>query len=139
MKKKLAILSATILLSLTSFSQNAISKEDSVLVLPYSVAIQVAEDLVRYDECKEVLATSLDLLNIANEKISTQNDLIDQTTIKYVLCRDQVALQQEQSQIFKDGLSDLAEQNKSLKMQRNIFGAGAGVAILTTILVLFIK
>lgn len=124
---------------MTSFSQNATSKTDSVLILPYSVALQVAEDLVRYDECKEVLAASFDLLDIANEKISTQQKIIDESTIQYVLCRDQVKTQQEQSQIFKDGLIDLNNQNESLKKQRNLFGAGFGAAILTTILVLFIK
>lgn len=139
MKKKLAILSATLLLSLTSFSQQGTNKIDSVLVLPYSVALQVAEDLVRYDECKEVLATSLELLDIANEKIKLQKELMDESTIKYVLCRDQVSLQKDQTKILRTGLSDLQAQNESLKKQRNLFGAGAGAAILTTILVLFIK
>ena len=139
MRKKLFILGTTLLLSLTSFSQKDTNKVDSVLVLPYSIAVQVAEDLVRYDECKEVLATSLELLDIANEKIYTQQLIIDESTIKYVLCRDQVDLEQEQSKVLKKSLADLSKQNKSLKNQRNLFGAGAGAAILTTILVLFIK
>ena len=139
MRKKLFILGTTLLLSLTSFSQKDTNKVDSVLILPYSIAVQVAEDLVRYDECKEVLATSLELLDIANEKIYTQQLIIDESTIKYVLCRDQVDLEQEQSKVLKKSLADLSKQNKSLKNQRNLFGAGAGAAILTTILVLFIK
>tara|TARA_S200002703_G_C3730484_1_gene224530 strand:- start:17 stop:436 length:420 start_codon:yes stop_codon:yes gene_type:complete len=139
MRKKLFILGTTLLLSLTSFSQKDTNKVDSVLILPYSIAVQVAEDLVRYDECKEVLATSLELLDIANEKMYTQQLIIDESTIKYVLCRDQVDLEQEQSKVLKKSLADLSKQNKSLKNQRNLFGAGAGAAILTTILVLFIK
>ena len=142
MKAKLPIFAFTLLLSLTSFSQRDTNKKsvaDSVLIIPYATAQLIAEDLIRYDECKEVLATSLDLLDLANEKIHKQEMIIFEAGKQYMLCQEQVAMQNEQITIYKAGLADLNKKNDSLKKQRNWLGGSAIAAILSTVLVIFIR
>lgn len=94
---------------------------------------------MRYDECKEVLSTSLDLLDIANEKMSKQELIISEAGQQYMFCQDQVEAQKQQIDIYKAGLSDLNNKNESLKKQRNIFGGVSAGAVLSAILLIFIK
>ncbi len=142
MKRKLRLLGAILLLSWTSFSQtvtNNPTEYDSIVIIPHFIAVQIAEDLVRYDECKEVLSTSLDLLDIANEKMSKQELIISEAGQQYMFCQDQVEAQKQQIDIYKAGLSDLNNKNESLKKQRNIFGGVSAGAVLSAILLIFIK
>jgi len=125
---------------LTSFSQTDIkNNEDSVVVLPYNIAQQIAEDLIKYDQCTEILNLTNESLELANEKIAKQDSLIQQSTQKSILCRKQVDVQSQQLSIYVTGLEDLQKQNEKLKRNQRWLGAGCGAAILTTILVLFIK
>jgi Trk K+ transport system NAD-binding subunit len=140
MKKSLTILSVLLSLTLTSFSQTDIkNNEDSVVVLPYNIAQQIAEDLIKYDQCTEILNLTNESLELANEKIAKQDSLIQQSTQKSILCRKQVDVQSQQLSIYVTGLEDLQKQNEKLKRNQRWLGAGCGAAILTTILVLFIK
>lgn len=140
MKKSLMILSVLLSLTLTSFSQtDTQNNEDSVVVLPYNTAQQIAEDLIKYDQCVEMFDYTYLLLELANEKIAKQDSLIQQSTQKSVLCRKQVNAQTQQITVYVTGLEDLQRQNEKLKRNQRWLGAGCGAAILTTILVLFIR
>ena len=125
------------LLTLTSFSQTVTN--DSVVVIPLQTALQIAEDLVKYDECVEVLHTTNELLDLANEKIAKQDTIITESLTTYMLCRNQVGAQDQQLTIFKDGLATLNEENKRLKSGMKWLGGAAIVSTLTAVLVLFIK
>tara|TARA_R110000851_G_scaffold211865_1_gene364538 strand:+ start:585 stop:962 length:378 start_codon:yes stop_codon:yes gene_type:complete len=125
---------------LTSFSQtDTKNNEDSVVVLPYNTAKQIAEDLVKYDQCTEILDYTHLLLDLANQKIAKQDSLMNQSAQKSILCRKQVNAQTQQITIYVTGLEDLQRQNEKLKRNQRWLGAGCGAAILTTILVLFIR
>lgn len=125
---------------MTSFSQtDTKNNEDSVVVLPYNTAKQIAEDLVKYDQCTEILDYTYLLLDLANQKIAKQDSLMHQSTQKSILCRKQVNAQTQQITIYVTGLEDLQRQNEKLKRNQRWLGAGCGAAILTTILVLFIR
>jgi len=140
MKKSLMILSVLLSLTLTSFSQtDTQNNEDSVVVLPYSTAQQIAEDLIKYDQCVEMFDYTYLLLELANEKIAKQDSLIQQSTQKSILCRKQVNAQTQQITVYVTGLEDLQRQNEKLKRNQRWLGAGLGATVLTTILVLFIK
>ena len=125
---------------MTSFSQtDTKNNEDSVVVLPYNTAKQIAEDLVKYDQCTEILDYTYLLLDLANQKIAKQDSLMNQSAQKSILCRKQVNAQTQQITIYVTGLEDLQRQNEKLKRNQRWLGAGCGAAILTTILVLFIR
>jgi len=133
-------LSVLLSLTLTSFSQtDTQNNEDSVVVLPYSTAQQIAEDLIKYDQCVEMFDYTYLLLELANEKIAKQDSLIQQSTQKSILCRKQVNAQTQQITVYVTGLEDLQRQNEKLKRNQRWLGAGLGATVLTTILVLFIK
>lgn len=133
-------MSVLLSLTLTSFSQtDTKNNEDSVVVLPYNTAKQIAEDLVKYDQCTEILDYTHLLLDLANQKIAKQDSLMHQSAQKSILCRKQVNAQTQQITIYVTGLEDLQRQNEKLKRNQRWLGAGCGAAILTTILVLFIK
>mgnify|MGYP003678530309 FL=1 len=133
-------MSVLLSLTLTSFSQtDTKNNEDSVVVLPYNTAKQIAEDLVKYDQCTEILDYTHLLLDLANQKIAKQDSLMHQSTQKSILCRKQVNAQTQQITIYVTGLEDLQRQNEKLKRNQRWLGAGCGAAILTTILVLFIR
>ena len=109
------------------------------MVLPYSIAQQIAEDLIKYDQCVEMFDYTYLLLELANEKIAKQDSLIQQSTQKSVLCRKQVDAQTQQITVYVTGLEQLQKQNEKLKRNQRWLGAGLGATVLTTILVLFIK
>ena len=133
-------MSVLLSLTLTSFSQtDTKNNEDSVVVLPYNTAKQIAEDLVKYDQCTEILDYTYLLLDLANQKIAKQDSLMNQSAQKSILCRKQVNAQTQQITIYVTGLEDLQRQNEKLKRNQRWLGAGCGAAILTTILVLFIR
>lgn len=133
-------MSVLLSLTLTSFSQtDTKNNEDSVVVLPYNTAKQIAEDLVKYDQCTEILDYTHLLLDLANQKIAKQDSLMNQSAQKSILCRKQVNAQTQQITIYVTGLEDLQRQNEKLKRNQRWLGAGCGAAILTTILVLFIR
>ena len=133
-------MSVLLSLTLTSFSQtDTQNNEDSVVVLPYSTAQQIAEDLIKYDQCVEMFDYTYLLLELANEKIAKQDSLIQQSTQKSILCRKQVNAQTQQITVYVTGLEDLQRQNEKLKRNQRWLGAGLGATVLTTILVLFIK
>jgi hypothetical protein len=133
-------LSVLLSLTLTSFSQtDTKNNEDSVVVLPYSIAQQIASDLVKYDQCVEMFDYTNVLLDLANQKIAKQDSLIQQSTQKSLLCRKQVDAQTQQITIYVTGLENLQKENEKLKRNQRWLGAGLGATVLTTILVLFIK
>ena len=125
------------LLTLTSFSQTVTN--DSVVVIPLQTALQIAEDLVKYDECVEVLHTTNELLDLANEKIAKQDTIITESLTTYMLCRNQVGVQDEQIDIYKAGLATLNAENIKLKKGIKWLGGITLATTLTAVLVLFIK
>ena len=122
---------------MTSFSQTDTS--DSVVTLPYTTALKIAEDLVKYDECTEVLQATIELLDLANQKITKQDTIIMESLSTYMLCRTQVGAQDQQLTIYKDGLTALNAENERLKSGMKWLGGAAIVSTLTAVLVLFIK
>ena len=130
-------LSVLLSLTLTSFSQTV--TRDSVVVLPVTIALQIAEDLVKYDECVEVLHATDELLDLANQKINKQDTIIMESLSVYMLCRAQVEAQDQQITIYKDGLSALNAKNKRLKSGMKWLGGAAIVSTLTAVLLLFIN
>ena len=133
-------MSVLLSLTLTSFSQtDTKNNQDSVVVLPYNIAQQIAADLIKYDQCVEMFDYTNILLDLANQKIAKQDSLIQQSTQKSLLCRKQVDAQTQQITIYVTGLENLQKENEKLKRNQRWLGAGLGATVLTTILVLFIK
>jgi hypothetical protein len=146
MKKELKTLAVTLLLSLTAFSQTDTANlnkpitlsTDSVLCLPVDVARQVVVDLIKYDECIEVAAIQAEHILLLEQKINTQQAIIEEQQTQYEACREQIAVLNAQLNIYNESNKRLVDKNRKLKNANRILGATTTVAaaIITTLLLI---
>jgi len=142
MVDKLKILLIILLLSSTSFSQ----KDTSKLCLDYSVAKQVAIDLVRGDLALAELEQTNILLDQLTFKFSQQDSIINVYKDKDANCLSQINNYdkiREQNNIMINGLEkdvdNLKKQNKNLRKTTTILGAGFLGVLVSVITLAFIK
>jgi len=142
MKAKLKILVGTLLLSSITFSQtdtsNQLSK-DSTVCLPASIARQVAADLVSYDLCKEELTSTEQLNKLLNEKNEQLSKAFLEKEKQYDLCKVEVDLLKEKSDVYEQAAIDLANKNRKLKNTSIVLGTTTGVSVLLVVLLSILK
>jgi len=147
MKTKLKTLAVTLLLSLTAFSQTDTTSlgrkpitvsNDSVLCLPIETARLIVVDLLRLDQCVEVLAATEEVLILSMEKNETQSLIIKEKEIQYEACREQVQTLNKKIDTYDESNKRLAEKNRKLKNTNIALIATTGVmsAILATLLLI---
>lgn len=144
MKTNLKTLAVTLLLSLTTFSQQDITNNnkplsihpDSVLCLPIGTARLIAIDLVKYDECKELNALQQETLDLQYHKIITIEALLAAKETQYSLSNKQTVLLSEKVKIYEDSNTKLAEKNRKLKKLNTALLSVTGFAatVITTLL-----
>ena len=142
MVDKLKILLIILLLSSTSFSQ----KDTSKLCLDYSVAKQVAIDLVRGDLALAELEQTNILLDQLTFKFSQQDSIINVYKDKDANCLSQINSYnkiREQHTIMVNGLEkdieSIKRENKNLRKATTFLGAGFLGVLVSVITLAFIK
>ena len=142
MVDKLKILLITLLLSSISFSQTDTSK----LCLDYSVAKQVAIDLVRGDSAIAELEQTNILVNQLTFKTTQQDSIINVYKDKDVNCLSQINNYnkiREQHNLIINGLEkdieSVKKENKNLRKATTFLGAGFLGVLVSVITLSFIK
>ena len=142
MVDKLKILLITLLLSSISFSQTDTSK----LCLDYSVAKQVAIDLVRGDSAIAELEQTSILVNQLTFKTTQQDSIINVYKDKDVNCLSQINNYnkiREQHNLIINGLEkdieSVKKENKNLRKATTFLGAGFLGVLVSVITLSFIK
>lgn len=117
-------------MSLVSFSQNAISIKDSVVVLPSSVARLVIKDLLRYDATKLELKVTQELLLNTENKVANQSLIIKQYEIKDNQYKQMITNYDAQVLAYKNMTDDLQKDLRKAKIKGfyNKFGLTVGLA-----------
>ena len=120
-------------MSLVSFSQNAISIKDSVVVLPSSVARLVIKDLLRYDATKLELKVTQELLLNTENKVANQSLIIKQYEIKDNQYKQMITNYDAQVLAYKNMTDDLQKDLRKAKVKGfyNKFGLTVGLATMT--------
>ena len=138
----LKILLITLLLSSTSFSQTDTSK----LCLDYSVAKQVAIDLVRGDSAIAELEQTSILVNQLTFKTNQQDSIINVYKDKDVNCLSQINNYnkiREQHNLIINGLEkdieSVKKENKNLRKATTFLGVGFLGVLVSVITLAFIK
>ena len=132
---RLKLLSVTLLLSLTSFSQTDTSK----VCLQYNTAKQIAIDLVRGDSAIAELNLVNQKVFLLQEKLSAKDLIIQEMNSKNSLCNSQSILLQQKIDIYTDVTSQLSLQNQKLKRTVTILGVTVGVTTLTALVLILVK
>ena len=142
MVDKLKILLITLLLSSTSFSQTDTSK----LCLDYSVAKQVAIDLVRGDSAIAELEQTSILVDQLTFKTTQQDSIINVYKDKDANCLSQINNYnkiREQHTIMVNGLEkdieSIKRENKNLRKATTLLGAGFLGVLVSVITLAFVK
>ena len=142
MVDKLKILLIILLLSSTSFSQ----KDTSKLCLDYSVAKQVAIDLVRGDSAIAELEQTNLLVDQLTFKTTQQDSIINVYKDKDANCLSQINNYnkiREQHTIMVNGLEkdieSIKRENKNLRKATTFLGAGFLGVLVSVITLAFIK
>ena len=142
MVDKLKILLIILLLSSTSFSQ----KDTSKLCLDYSVAKQVAIDLVRGDSAIAELEQTNLLVNQLTFKTTQQDSIINVYKDKDANCLSQIDNYnkiREQHNLIINGLEkdieSIKKENKNLRKATTFLGAGFLGVLVSVITLAFVK
>ena len=142
MVDKLKILLIILLLSSTSFSQ----KDTSKLCLDYSVAKQVAIDLVKGDSALAELEQTNSLVDQLTFKTIQQDSIINVYKDKDANCLSQINNYnkiREQHTIMVNGLEkdieSIKRENKNLRKATTFLGAGFLGVLVSVITLAFIK
>ena len=142
MVDKLKILLIILLLSSTSFSQ----KDTSKLCLDYSVAKQVAIDLVKGDSALAELEQTNSLVDQLTFKTIQQDSIINVYKDKDANCLSQINSYnkiREQHTIMVNGLEkdieSIKRENKNLRKATTFLGAGFLGVLVSVITLAFIK
>ena len=142
MVDKLKILLITLLLSSTSFSQ----KDTSKLCLDYSVAKQVAIDLVKGDSALAELEQTNSLVDQLTFKTIQQDSIINVYKDKDANCLSQINSYnkiREQHTIMVNGLEkdieSIKRENKNLRKATTLLGAGFLGVLVSVITLAFVK
>ncbi len=142
MVDKLKILLITLLLSSTSFSQ----KDTSKLCLDYSVAKQVAIDLVRGDSAIAELEQTSILIEQLTFKTIQQDSIINVYKDKDANCLSQIDNYnkiREQHNLIINGLEkdieSVKNENKNLRKATTLLGVGFLGVLVSVITLAFVK
>tara|TARA_R110000824_G_scaffold74972_1_gene190413 strand:- start:40 stop:468 length:429 start_codon:yes stop_codon:yes gene_type:complete len=142
MVDKLKILLIILLLSSTSFSQ----KDTSKLCLDYSVAKQVAIDLVKGDSALAELEQTNSLVDQLTFKTIQQDSIINVYKDKDANCLSQINSYnkiREQHTIMVNGLEkdieSIKRENKNLRKATTLLGAGFLGVLVSVITLAFVK
>ena len=135
MKTLLTALSITLLATCNAFSQTGTN--DSVVVLPASVARKVIQDIHRYDQCKaesvikDTIIASQDSVIKTYKLLDLECQKKDSLRVRQIATKDSIITS-------KDGIISVRESEVSgLKSQRRlIIGGSALVYIITLLLIL---
>jgi predicted component of type VI protein secretion system len=123
-------------MSLASSSQTVtkqLDKKDSIVVIPATVAKQIAKDLVAFDATKLELNKTKELvLNLENQ-VSTQAAIIKQYEIKDGQWKQMVANYEAQVLAYKNMTNELQKDLRKSKVRGfyNKFGLTLGLATMT--------
>ena len=123
-------------MSLASSSQTVtkqLSKKDSIVVIPATVAKQIAKDLVAFDATKLELNKTKELvLNLENQ-VSTQAAIIKQYEIKDGQWKQMITNYEAQVQAYKNMTNELQKDLRKSKVRGfyNKFGLTLGLATMT--------
>jgi hypothetical protein len=115
MVKKLILLGITIILSLTTFSQ----KDTSKIILSYDIAKLIAIDLVKGDSIKAELDNTQQLLQVTQNKVSTQDSIIVLYEKKDILHRDEINILEKKETIYQENIQNLKSTNDILTKKNN--------------------
>ncbi len=123
-------------MSLASSSQTVtkqLAKKDSIVVIPATVAKQIAKDLVAFDATKLELNKTKELvLNLENQ-VSTQAAIIKQYEIKDGQWKQMMTNYEAQVLAYKNMTNDLQKDLRKAKVRGfyNKFGLTLGLATMT--------
>ncbi len=124
------------MMSLASSSQTVtkqLAKKDSIVVIPATVAKQIAKDLVAFDATKLELNKTKELvLNLENQ-VSTQAAIIKQYEIKDGQWKQMMTNYEAQVLAYKNMTNDLQKDLRKAKVRGfyNKFGLTLGLATMT--------
>jgi hypothetical protein len=142
MVKKLGILTITLLLNSTIFSQ----KDTSRICFDYKVAKQIALDLTKGDSAKAELEITKDLVKQLNGKIAEQDSVIQIYIKKDTNYLSQVKtysnIQEKQAAIIiglEKDITGLKDKNNKLKKGLKWIGGGFLTTLTSLIILLSVK
>lgn len=132
------MLVVTLLLSLTTFSQNDINNEPQVC-MPLSKARLVAQDLLRLDSLKEEHKTTLFVLSTTQKKIVSLDSTINAKDDKIQFHIKELSTSEERYKTASNRVSELETklttlETKNQNLQGWIKGLGGGLISTATIL-----
>lgn len=133
MVKKLKILITLLLLSLATFSQNAISKDTCKVVLPCSTAKKVAIDLAKGDSALAELAATQEILRLTRKTVTFQQNVIDAYVVKEHHYEEIINLQLEKEKRYNEIVTGLEKDNRRLKIKTKVLGFSVGVTSLSAV------
>jgi hypothetical protein len=100
---------------LVSFSQNAISIKDSVVIIPSKIARLIIKDLISYDTTKLELKVTQELLLNTENKVTNQSLIIKQYEIKDGQWKQMINNYDTQVLAYKNMTSSLQKDLKKTK------------------------
>ena len=132
--KKLIVLVSFLMLSLSSFSQADTTK----VLLPTKIARQVAQDLIRYDGCKQELKLTQEKIFKLQEREVQKDTIIkllndkDENN-KYIIHQHELQIDQYEHMTY-----DLRKELRASRTKTFLYKVGTFVGIATS-LFLFVK
>jgi hypothetical protein len=118
---------------LTAFSQT-VTQDSSKITLPYSVAKQIALDLVSGDSAKEELAVTKTVLEFTEKKVIYQDSLISGLSNKNQLYAQQIVLYKDKEQQYIKYTKDLKKDVRKAKIKNKLATVFGTIALLGGIL-----
>lgn len=100
---------------MVSFSQNAISIKDSVVIIPSKIARLIIKDLISYDTTKLELKVTQELLLNTENKVTNQSLIIKQYEIKDGQWKQMINNYDTQVLAYKNMTSSLQKDLKKTK------------------------
>ena len=138
MKIKLGTFLTTLLFSLTAFSQSDINKvsisaDSCKIYLPCDISRQVVVDLLEGDLAKRELELTQEKLYNIQQVVLSQDEIITSYRTKIQLFGDQVKMQSQKEDLYKDIVLGLEKDKRIQKTRIKILGISIGAASITTI------
>jgi hypothetical protein len=128
--KKLSVLTITLIMSLTAFSQIDTNK----FTLPTKVGRAVVVDLIKGDECTEVLKSTHDLVNFLEKSNNLNLSQIKIYEEKISLYKSEIGAYQEKEIKYIDNIQCLdSKLKKTKKINYFLTVACSALALTTTV------
>ncbi len=107
--KKLLLVIAIVLPTLT--------KSQDTIHIPYSVAKQIAKDLVSYDSTRAILELTNEQLSLTEQKVVLKDSIIAGHVQKGLLYEERIGNEQKKYGVLEGYVKDLQKKNKKLKVK----------------------